>query len=291
MPDKFSATWISHSSLRDFTQCQRSYYLKNVYKNPKTRRKMQIASPSLSLGQAVHGVLESLSLLPLQERFSKSLIARLNELWPKYSGAIGGFSSNNQEKLFKERAEVMLRRVERNPGPLNRLAIKIKVKNDLPYYWISPEDELILCGKIDWLEYLPEEDAVRIVDFKTGKGREDENSLQLPIYHLLVDKLQHKKVLDASYWYLEQSDDPVIKQLPDLIEAHDRVMSLAKKIILARKLNHFPCSNGKNGCRYCLPFEAVLRNEAKYLGVSDYRDVYSLDEKKDDESEFEVELF
>ena len=57
--------------------------------------------------------------------------------------------------------------IEENPGPLRNLAVKIK--SDLPSYWLSEEDNIMLCGKIDWLEYLKEEDAIHIIDFKTGK--------------------------------------------------------------------------------------------------------------------------
>ncbi len=54
MPDKYTATWVSHSSMGDFIKCPRAYYLKNMYKNPKTGKKIGIVSPALSLGSAVH---------------------------------------------------------------------------------------------------------------------------------------------------------------------------------------------------------------------------------------------
>ena len=64
MPDQYTAVWVSHTSISDFLQCPRAYYLKNVYKDPKTRHKIQLMSPPLALGQVVHSVLESLSILP-----------------------------------------------------------------------------------------------------------------------------------------------------------------------------------------------------------------------------------
>src|SRR3989338_4517432 len=115
MKDKYTAVWVSHSSITDFLKCPRAYFLHNIY---------------------------------------------------------------------KKRGEEMLSYLGQNPGPLKNLAVKIKM--DLPYYYLSEQDNIILCGKIDWLEYLPESDSVHIIDFKTGRGEEDKDSLQLPIYHLLV---------------------------------------------------------------------------------------------------------
>ncbi|QQS44706.1 PD-(D/E)XK nuclease family protein [Candidatus Roizmanbacteria bacterium] len=91
----------------------------------------------------------------------------------------------------------------------------VKIKEDLPHYWLSEEDNIILCGKIDWLEYLPETDSVHIIDFKTSKYDEDGDSLQLPIYYLLVTNTQKREVSKASYWYLERNDDLTEKELPD----------------------------------------------------------------------------
>lgn len=288
MPDKYAATWISHSSLSDFIACPRAYYLKNVYKNPQTGHKMQLIGPALVLGQVVHAVLESRSKLGVAERFTQPLLEQYEELWEPLSGRNGGFAESQEEQRFKARGEQMLRNVMTNPGPLAKLAVKLKV--DLPYYWLSEEDEIILCGKIDWLEYLPEEDGVRIIDFKTGKQKEREGSLQLPIYHLLVHNTQHRKVVDACYWYLEDPEGMTVKALPSLEAAHEQVYTLAKQVRLARKLGRFKCPEGEGGCRACQPYEAVLRGEAEYLTVKDRRDVYTLRAQGTDEGIFESEL-
>jgi len=152
--DKYTATWVSHSSISDFLKCPRVYYLKNVYKDPRTGHKIQLMSPPLALGQAVHEVLESLSLLPKDTRFDKPLPERFEKAWQKISGERGGFSDKEEEERYKKRGQAMLERVVKDPGPLKNLAVKIKM--DLPYFWLSKEDNIILCGKVDWLEYLPE---------------------------------------------------------------------------------------------------------------------------------------
>jgi len=271
--DTYSAVWVSHTSISDFLKCPRAYYLKNIYKDPETRHKVQIMSPALALGQAVHVVLESLSVVPTEQRLSESLIAKFDRAWKKVSGKRGGFSDPETEDRFKTRGEEMLRRVMKNPGPISRRAVKIK--QDLPSYWLSESDNIRLCGKIDWLEYLPEIDSVSIVDFKTSRTEEDGNSLQLPIYHLLVHNCQHRKVDKACYWYLELSDELQEKELPDLEEAHQQILAIAKQIKLARQLELFKCPS--DGCFYCKQFEKILRGEAELVGTNDYnQDVYIL---------------
>lgn len=285
--DKFSAVWVSHSSLSDFLKCPRAYYLKNIYKDPRSRSKIQIMTPPLALGQAVHEVLESLSVLPTDKRFIEPLLSKYGKAWEKVSGKRGGFSSTEQEERYRSRGEAMLKRAERVKGPLSKLAVKIK--QDLPFFWLSEDDNIILCGKIDWLEYFPETDSVQIVDFKTSKVREDSNSLQLPIYHLLVHYCQHRAVTKASYWYLELADELEEKPLPDLEEAFDSVLQLAKKVSLARKLNVMKCPEGTQGCKYCQPFERILNGEGELVYNNGRNDVYLLPwQKSEPEMESEV---
>lgn len=278
MPDQYTAVWVSHTSISDFLQCPRAYYLKNVYKDPKTRHKIQLMSPPLALGQVVHSVLESLSVLPGGERFKESLITKFDRNWQVVSGKKGGFFDEETEKQYKNRGVEMLNKVMANPGPLTGLAVKIK--EDLPHYWLSEEDGIILCGKIDWLEYLKDSDSVNIIDFKTSKGQENESSLQLPIYHLLVHNCQHRQVSKASYWYLGL-DQIVEKSLPDLESAHDQILRIAKEMKLARQLERFKCPHGDAGCFACKPFEKIIKGEAEFVGENDYhQDIYVMERSK-----------
>ncbi len=281
--DKFTATWVSHSSLSDFIKCPRAYFLKNVYKDPKSGHKIQIMAPSLALGQAVHEVLESLSILPVDKRFDEPLPQKFERAWKKISGKRGGFLTTENEERFRLRGEAMIARVVSNPGILKEKAVKMK--QDLPYYWLSSEDNIILCGKIDWLQYFPDDDSVHIVDFKTSKQEEDSASLQLPIYHLLVHACQRRNVTGASYWYLEFSDTLQKKELPDLGEAHETVLKLAKRVKLARTLGKLTCPH--DGCYACRPMETILKGEAEFVGVDalTHKDIYILPEKREESME------
>lgn len=277
MLDKYSATWVSHSSINNFLVCPRTYDLANVYKNPDTGHKISIITPPLALGQTVHSVIEALSVIPTDLRFDEPLMTKFNQEWKKIAGQNGGFTSTHQEEIFKKRGQEMIRKVLNKPGPLKNLAIKIN--QDLPNYWLSEDDNIILCGKIDWLEYLEDEDKVHIIDFKTSKKEEQGESLQLPIYHLLVTNTQKRPVAKMSYWYLEFADKPKETKLPNLKESVKKVLKIAKEIKLARSLERYNCPNGKKGCRACRPYESVLRGEALQVGINDFgQDVFVVSE-------------
>lgn len=270
--DKYSATWVSHSSISDFLKCPRLYYLRNVYKDPKTKRKINIVSPALTLGLVVHSIIESQSTIAKDDRFGQDPQNLVDAIWTNSSGKRGGFTSVQQEEDYRQQALLMVSAVFADPGPLANMAIKIK--QELPNYYLSEEDNIILCGKVDWLEYLPQTDSVHILDFKTGKNEEDEDSLQLPIYQLLVTNTQSKPVSKISYWYLK---DNVLKpqKLANMEVSHDKVLEIARRIKLGRNINHLKCPKG--GCFACLPFERLLKGEGEYVGESEYKqDLYVL---------------
>jgi ATP-dependent helicase/DNAse subunit B len=265
-------------------ECPRAYYLKNIYKDPKTGHKIKITSPPLALGTAVHEVVESLSEMKTDLRFKEPLMDKFERAWKKVSGKMGGFSDIDTEFKYKERGAEMIRRVIKNPGPLKELAVKINM--ELPYYWLSEEDNIILCGKIDWLKYNQATDSVEIIDFKTSKREEGGESLQLPIYSLLVHNCQKRKVDGAWYWYLESSDELTKKELPDLAESQEKVMKIARQMKLARKMERFICPEGEQGCRACRPMEMVLKGQAEFVGNDEYRaDVYMLNKPTTNEEE------
>lgn len=278
MPDKYTAVWVSHSSMGDFIKCPRLYYLKNIYKDPKTKRKMNIVNPSLSLGVSVHEVLEGLGDFPSETRMDRDLIAWFDEVWKKVSGIKGGFISNEQESEYKARGVAMLQNVFRDPKFLVHKRIKLPKDEMNPNFYLSEEDNIILNGLVDWIEYLPESDSLHIVDFKTGKYEEGESSLQLPIYLLICNALQKRKVTKASYWYLE-SDKIVEKELPNPDTARHDVLEMARKIKHAREKQEFLCPKGKDGCFFCLPFEKILQKDAsvEHVGIGGFnQDLYML---------------
>ncbi len=272
--DRF-ALWVSHSSISDFLKCPKSYYFKYVYRNPKTNNKIALISPSLALGQSVHEVIEALTSMKREARFHDSLLDNFEIVWQKITGKKGGFRSVEEEEEYKTRGKVMLQRVIDNPGPLLNLALKLPSLDPsfpLPRFYLSTEQQIILCGKVDWMEYMPEDDTVHIIDFKTGKHDEDPSSLQLAIYCLLVQNCQKRKIKKVSYWYLDRDNSPKEVEIPDTKKARSKLMDIALKMKAARNLHNFECS--RNGCYACKPFIEIVNGKAEYVSSNDYQDIY-----------------
>lgn len=269
--DKYSAVWVSHSSMADFLKCPRLYYLHNMYKDPQTGRKMSIVSPHMSLGIAAHEVLEGLGDFKSEERLNQDLLKNFENAWTKVSGIKGGFRNAEEEKEFKERGERMIKNVMKDPRFLGNKIIKLKREKMNPNFFLSDEHNIILNGLVDWIEYLPETDSLHIVDFKTGKKEENDSSLQLPIYLLLCNALQNRKVTKASYWYLE-TDKIIEKELPNLDKAKESVLGVALKVKNARDNNDMKCPRGEEGCIHCLPYENILKKDPsmKNVGVGGF---------------------
>jgi ATP-dependent helicase/DNAse subunit B len=263
----------------DFIKCPRAYFLHNIYKDPKTKRKINIVNPALALGVAVHEVLEGLASYKSEERFKRSLHDDLHKAWEKVSGKKGGFHSDEEEAEVKDRAVAMIERVIKNKEPLEKKTVKIKEAPGgmPPNFYLSEEENIILCGKIDWLTWQPEDDSIHILDFKTGRHEESNESLQLPIYQLLLKNLQKRKVTGASYWYIDKDDMPMEVDLPDIDTSYKRVYGTALEVKKAREKGVFECHRGTDGCFSCKPFERILKGEAEYIGVGDMRqDLYML---------------
>jgi hypothetical protein len=67
----------------------------------------------------------------------------------------------------------------------------------------------------------------------------------------------------------------VDKKLPDMKESFEKVIKVARRIKLARQINHFKCP--KDGCFACRPYERILKGEGELVSVSDTKqDIYVL---------------
>lgn len=287
MPDKYKSVWISHSSINDFLSCHRLYYIKNVFKDPVTKRKINLTSPYLTLGIVVHKVIEDLKNIKSDGRekeIKENLLQNFKKEWSKYNLKKGGFKDKEEENKFFERGEEMIKKIINNPRELLNKIIPISYfyeGNMIPNYYLSIEDNIILCGSIDWIEYL-EENKIRIIDFKTGRNDEDDDSFQLPIYYLLLTNLQKEnnkkveyKIREAAYWYLDHENKKeesqhnefqIIKidegKIEDIKEAEKKLLEIGKKIKSFREGGDFKCNNEEvvgDGCKHCKQFEKVYK--------------------------------
>ncbi len=286
--DPYTAVWLSHSSINDFLSCKRLYYIKNIFKDPNSKKRINIASPYLSLGVAIHNTLEPLKNIESNKRkeyINKNLIEDFKKEFEKFHEKKGGFTSEAEEEKFFLRGQKMIEKIISDPKILTNKVIPEKYfwnrnihKGFNPNYPISEEENLVLNGAIDWIEYLEEYNAMRIVDFKTGRNDEDEDSFQLPIYYLLISTLDEKKkfkVKEVAYWYLDHDNKkegsehdefqiiPIDEgKLEDIELAKEKIIKIGKEIKKFREAKEYKCNREEiegEGCKHCQNYEKVYR--------------------------------
>jgi ATP-dependent helicase/DNAse subunit B len=311
MQNKYNATWLSHSSVSDFLKCPRLYYLRNIWRNKKGN-KINIVSPSLSLGLAVHQVLEPLADLKVEERLDQlclpntllgsdvhltKLLENYEKNWKKFTGKKGGFLDTETEEYYKNEGLLMLKNVIENPGLFEKKTVKFYSGDFIPNIFLDEQENIILCGLVDWVEYLEDEDALRVIDFKTGKNDEREDSMQLYIYKILVEGLQKRKVKCGAYWYLERDTFPKNVELPDedVNEVKAKLLQIGldikkRKSSSDKNETNFKCKYGDT-CGFCKNFELIRKftegdlsvinlNVVEYVGTGEYKqDLYLIKDK------------
>lgn len=266
---------ISHSAITDFNNCPRLYYFKSIYRNPKTGNRVQIVNPYLSLGLAVHETIDELIDIAPSKRVNKKLSKRFEKIWQNYSGKIGGFTSKKQEEMFKKRGHLMIKKIEGSAILSKR---SLKKEKDFPKIELS--DDMNLIGNFDWIE-LMKDGSLHIIDFKTGKSKEKNDSLQLPIYQVLAEKNYNRKVKKLSYWYLEKDTKLTTKKIISTNKCLDIINKKANEIKNSIESRSFGCSSKYRKCFYCKNYETILSGKAEYLGTKNERDLYYLANSKD----------
>jgi len=252
--------FLSPSSLADFEKCPQLYYLRQVYRSPKTGLKIQLANPDLVLGQNIHDILDQFLRLPAEERTKQELERIFETIWNLTSGEKGGFLSKEQEESYKSRGKAMIERFCQNKHFWQKEPVKIPgfLKRDLG-------EDLILVGKLDWIE--KDGDGYKIVDFKTGKNEEREDSWQMPIYALLASHILKTTKITACWWYLDKDEDLTACVLPDLEKSLAAIKQKGEIIKLARQTNSFRCQSGKESCWACRDYLAIYQGKGKLVSV------------------------
>lgn len=254
--------WISHTSLNDYDKCRQLYYLRNLYRDQKygNNFRIQVASPYLSLGEAVHDAIDNfVTRYPSSERNKDKLMYEFNRGWNLKPGKIGGFKDEGQEKEFKERGESMLERFYKNSYFSKGIPLRI----DFPKLPLIGEDDVVLVGNFDWLEENP--DGLHILDFKTGTLEEGESSLQLPIYALLAEYNFKKPVAKVSYWYLDRDDSPVSKPISNLDQTLEKVKQKSQEMQKTIQNKNFACSADIGYCKYCHEYHKAMGGQAGHV--------------------------
>lgn len=254
-----NAIFISPSSLGDFDKCPQLYYYRNVYRSSRGL-KIQLINPSLALGQAIHDTLEIFLRFPAGERSKDLLMDKFEFSWSNLTGEKGGFFSAEEESECKNRGTQMLERFWRNEHFKNTEMEKIP---GFPKAELG--NDLILTGKLDWLE--KEGKTYHLVDFKTGRNEEKEDSQQLPIYAVLISGIFKTDKIKASYWYLDKNEDIVSFTLPDIGQTTEYLKKKGEIIKMVRQTGSYRCQSGGESCWACRDMLAIAKGKGKLVSM------------------------
>lgn len=237
--------------------------------------KIKLINPKLTLGMVIHDALSQFLYFPGVVKSKDQLTNILNRYWSEITGEKGGFVSKTEEIVYKQRAIKMLEAFWNNEH--FRTAIPVKMP-DFPK--IDLGEELVLIGKLDWVEDEGDK-RYHIVDFKTGAKDERSDSLQLPIYAILVSNYLKSTNLKASYWYLDRDFGLKSYDLPDLDKTLEDIKKLGNVIKLSRQTSSFKCNSGFESCWACRDYVSVINGEAKLVSI-DYSRKTEIYMKKED---------
>lgn len=267
------AIFLSNTSLNDFLSCPRAYYLKNIYRDPRNNYRIQIASPYLALGATVHDVIKwylTCEEVPTLEGAKQ----KFKDLWGKYHGRRGGFTSAADETDFVNRGMKILENFVANAKRLEKPAPPAH----FPKYPLL--EDVILTGNMDFVGLLPD-GSLHVVDFKTGSKDED-SPLQLYIYAILAENYYGKPVKKASFWYLDRDDAPKEAVLDSVEQNLEWLIDKSRQVKEAWGTDCWECIKGENPCRDCLDYQAILdgKGEFVYTDHTFKKEVYFLSAEK-----------
>lgn len=253
--------FISYTSLSNFLKCPKSYFFKNLYKNPQTGNRIQIASPHLSLGSTVHDAIKW--FIDMEGQVSKDqFIQKFRNLWLKYTGKRGGFSSREEEATFGKRGLLMLDNFFKNYACLEKKHLSI----EFPKYPLF--DRVILIGNFDFVgEKI--DGSLHILDFKTG-ANDEEDGIQLYIYAILAESNFEKPVTAASFWYLDRQDNPQDIVLDPLEPKLEWLKEKARELKDALEKDEWVCIKGDELCRDCRDYQAIIDGKGRFQ-FTDFR--------------------
>lgn len=263
------AIYLSYTSLSDFLKCPRAYYLKNIYRNPKTGFRLQVASPYLSLGSTVHDSVKWYLEMKGQVT-KKQLEEKYRNLWLKYRGKRGGFESREQEADFGTRGLKILDNFFKNAQILE------KITHQVNFPKLNLFDDVILMGNFDFVGEKAD-GTLHVLDFKTG-SQDEKDPLQLYIYAILAESNLGKAVSSASYWYLDRDDSPKEIVLDPLEPKLEWLQEKAKELKQVIEGGMWVCKNGEQLCWDCRDYQEIIDKKGEFQ-FSDFRykkDIYFL---------------
>lgn len=207
----------SFSKLNLFDTCKKQYHFN--YLDPEVApRKKEFIKPRdyMTKGSAVHDAITLFYHLSVEERTFPNLKKCLKESWysedDKYKspplGELGGFKDlEHERKTYREALHLLKNFYDMEDIDPNLFLIPTKnIKYSFDDYKKMIQgigDDVSISGKFDRIDKL-DDGKLRIIDFKTGKKKED--NFQLEFYKYLAELNFDSKVKTVSFYYLNTGE-------------------------------------------------------------------------------------
>jgi len=254
----------SVSKLGMFFECPKSYhfhYLDPVYSRMKSELKSRPENiwKFHTLGKAVHNAITIFYHSPPEQRTEERLKEYLKGTWQSEVmwnkkpplEKWGGFETIEEERDSYREAILMLKNffgiAELEPEIEYLPTRDLRRSMDDYLNLITPlNQDFDISGKFDLITRV-NDDSLHIVDFKTGKRKDDD--FQLRFYKVLAEENFKKPVKKASYYFLKLGN----KREFDLEEGETE--SIKEEIL--RKINQIKATDSfkpkpSKLCKYCL---------------------------------------
>lgn len=226
---KGSPLHLSYTQLKDYDDCPQRYWFKYDLRIPLP------PVARMSFGSAVHEALEIFYKKLLSVQDAKDLdIPSKEDLLTYFDTSFKNFKASDPDltgEHYEKGREALASYYDLEYPKIKKpVAVEEKFKLTL--------GEHTLTGKIDRVD--PDGDGVRIIDYKTGRSKTNENedhkkeadeSLQFSIYALAAKEFFGWKVNDLSFYFLMDHSELSTTRTSEQIEATKlKIMGLAESI-------------------------------------------------------------
>ncbi len=221
--------YFSYSRLASYIYCPYRYCLEYIE---------EIRPPftaSASFGSSLHRALEGFYALPLSHPPLNDLFSLYFRRWLRY-----GYRSRDEEaRYFDEGMTILEGYYERNiPEFRPALFVEKRFSVDL--------EGVEFVGVVDRVDKL-DNGSYRVVDYKTAKREETMESLQLPLYHLALERLFGYPPQQLLYYFLREQE---AARCEIREEKQEEALEIVLRVSEGVRRRRFPKNRGEN-CQAC----------------------------------------
>ncbi len=244
---------MSFSQFEAFEKCPLQYKFEHLYRIPKE------GNANKSFGQSMHSTLQEM-LLRYQARQASGQPTLFSTAEPGNPKTVGELvSAEEVMEIYKEKwiddwydsNTAQQERFAKGREALLLYHAKIKDRvltiHGLEEGFSLKLADVTIRGRIDRIDFLPE-GGVEIIDYKSGRAKEDPDKAQLLIYQIAALRVLGLEPKKLTFVYLEAGTEVSFLGTPEeLVALEEHLCTVAQKI----RVSTFGPTPAKDVCRFC----------------------------------------